>query len=112
MLVNNGMQAKLIQSNEGFNLYNLFEIRYFINELNLDGDTYTIGGDIWENAKGSYLTGLQHHSRYVRDIKDFETLTHTKTKYRSDRNAYTGIKHGISDRRKQSFLSTMHKARV
>ena len=51
MLVNNGMQAKLIQSNEGFNLYNLFEIRYFINELNLDGDTYTIGGDIWENAK-------------------------------------------------------------
>lgn len=32
LLVKNGMQAKLIQSNDGFNLYNLLEVRIFLSE--------------------------------------------------------------------------------
>ena len=35
LLVKSGMQAKLIQTNDGFSLYNLLEVRFFIDELNL-----------------------------------------------------------------------------
>ncbi len=35
LLVKNGLQAKLIQSNDGFNLYNLLEVRFFLSSLGL-----------------------------------------------------------------------------
>src|SRR5665647_2445528 len=51
LLVKNGMQAKLIQSNDGFDMYNLLEVRFFLSQLNLSEDIYVINEDIWENAK-------------------------------------------------------------
>ena len=46
LLLNNGMPAKLIQSNDGFSLYNLLEIRYFLNRLNMGGKAYAIGDEV------------------------------------------------------------------
>ena len=51
LLVKSGMQAKLIQSNDGFNMYDLLEIRFFLSQHNLSEDIYVINEDIWENAK-------------------------------------------------------------
>ena len=51
LLMKNGMQAKLIQSNDGFNLYNLLEIRFFLSQLNLSEDIHIISDDVWVNAK-------------------------------------------------------------
>jgi ATP-dependent DNA helicase RecQ len=51
MLLKNGMQAKLIQSNDGFSLYNLAEVRYFIQQLHLADDIFLISDENWENAK-------------------------------------------------------------
>ena len=42
LLLKKNIPAKLIQSNDGFNLFNLFEIRSFIEDLNLDESTPTI----------------------------------------------------------------------
>ncbi len=33
LLLKNGMQAKLIQSNDGFSLYNLLEVRFLLNQI-------------------------------------------------------------------------------
>jgi ATP-dependent DNA helicase RecQ len=35
LLLKNGMQAKLIQSNDGFSLQNLLEVRFLLNEINM-----------------------------------------------------------------------------
>jgi ATP-dependent DNA helicase RecQ len=45
------MQAKLIQTNDAFSLYNLSEVRYFLSQLNLVENVFTISDDEWEHAK-------------------------------------------------------------
>ncbi len=51
LLLENQMPAKLIQTNEGFNLYHLLEIRYFVDQLNLRDDTFIINDEIWKSAR-------------------------------------------------------------
>jgi len=47
----NGMQAKLIQTNDGFSLHNLSEVRFFLEKLNLADDVFIISDDVWIAAK-------------------------------------------------------------
>ncbi|MBS1575258.1 MAG: RecQ family ATP-dependent DNA helicase, partial [Bacteroidetes bacterium] len=51
LLTKHGQQAKLIQSNDSFNLYNIAEVRFFLDELKLDDDVFIISDDVWGNAK-------------------------------------------------------------
>src|SRR5690606_32826955 len=51
LLLKNKFNARLIQSNEGFNLFNLFEVRYFLGQLALDHDTVVISDEAWSEAK-------------------------------------------------------------
>ena len=51
LLSKSGMKTKLIQTNDGFNLYNILEVRSFLSYLNLSEGMYTIDDDTWENAK-------------------------------------------------------------
>ena len=53
LLTKNGLQAKLIQTNDSFNLYNLAEVRFFLNELKLDDEIFIISDDVWEMQKGN-----------------------------------------------------------
>jgi len=69
------MQAKLIQSNDGFNLYNLLEIRFFLSRLFLDDGVYTISDDVWDRAKQELRERFQSslNLETVNNIiKDFE----------------------------------------
>ncbi len=86
LLTKKGLQAKLIQSNDGFSLYNLAEVRFFLNELKLDDDVFTISDDVWGNAKRKLIDRYKHSSKFEicnNLIKDFEA-TNTKRKYKSD----------------------------
>ena len=41
LLIKNGFKAKLIQTNDGFNLYNLLEVRFFLGILkSMDDSTF------------------------------------------------------------------------
>lgn len=53
LLKNKGIKAQLIQSNDGFALYDLIEIRFFMNELekNRNLENPIIDDDIWKSAK-------------------------------------------------------------
>jgi ATP-dependent DNA helicase RecQ len=46
-------QAKLIQTNDSFNLYNLAEVRFFLNELKLD-DEVLLSVMMFEKCKGNW----------------------------------------------------------
>lgn len=116
LLRKNGIDAKLIQSNDHYNLYNLDEVRYFVDQLKLKEDTYTIHQDAWDNAK------KQLNREYSRSknlplcnqlISDFEEVNN-KYKYKSDLLIF------IRESQEEDFqngsrgsitVSTIHKAK-
>jgi len=116
LLVSNGMQAKLIQSNEGFSLYNLLEIRYFIHVLNLNEETSAINDDVWEEAKAKLRDRFGRSSNFEISrnlIKDFE-CTHPKIKYKTDLNCFireSRLEDFYDEKVETIFVSTMHKAK-
>lgn len=110
------MEAKLIQSNTGFNLLYLKEVRYFLRLLKADNDSPVISVEQLDNAKrelknefgGSGLVQM-----CLKMIREFEEI-HPKTKYKSDLEIF------ISESKIEDFaeagadtilVSTMHKAK-
>jgi ATP-dependent DNA helicase RecQ len=51
LLSKNGLPSKLIQTNEGFNVDHLEEVRYFLELVYTDESVYVITDEIWTNAK-------------------------------------------------------------
>ena len=116
LLLENQMPAKLIQTNEGFNLYHLLEIRYFIDFLNLQDDTFIISEELWKTAKHSLWNEFRHSSKMdicIKMIKGFEAANPTK-KYRSDLEVFvreSKLEDFSDEPGDVIFVSTMHKAK-
>lgn len=116
LLVKNGLQAKLIQSNEDFNLYNLQEIRYFLNQLNLAKDVYIISDEIWAEAKRRLAKEFNNSTNLevcINILKDFED-TNPKIKYKSDLEVFireSKYDDFYNEKSETIFVSTIHKAK-
>ena len=116
MLNQKGITAKLIQSHDEFNLYNLLEIRYFFNELNSMDGSPVISDEDWENAKKSLLRKYGDSSRIeicLNLIRDFEA-TNTRKKYKSDLEVFikeSKIEDFIGENSETVLVSTIHKAK-
>ncbi len=116
LLLKNKMPAKLIQSNDGFNLYHLAEVRYFLSELKLAEDAFVINDEVWENAKKA-LHNQYHRSNKLEIctniIRDFE-ITNPKKKYKSDLDVFireSKLEDFFSEGGETIFVSTIHKAK-
>jgi ATP-dependent DNA helicase RecQ len=116
LLLKNNIQAKLIQSNEGFSLYNLSEVRYFLNQLNLKDDVFIINDDVWANAKRRLVSKFNSSSKLdiIKNIiSDFEA-TNPKMKYKSDFEVFireSEPEDFYSKNGEIIFISTIHKAK-
>ena len=116
LLVNEGLPAKLIQTNEGFNLYNLLEVRYFIEQLRFTEDTYTISDNNWNAAKRKLWDKFKNSTKIeicINMINDFE-LSNPKTKYQSDIEVFikeSKLEDFVSANGEIIFVSTIHKAK-
>ena len=55
LLLKNKLPARLIQSNVGFSLYNMLEVRFFFNEINSDNDIILINPEIWDTAQRALI---------------------------------------------------------
>ncbi len=116
LLLKNGIQAKLIQTNDGFSLYNLNEVRFFLNHLNLEDDTFIISDDLWESAKRELSNKFRLSSKVEvcnNIIKDFEA-TNTKKKYKSDFEVFvreSKLEDFFNENGETIFVSTIHKAK-
>lgn len=112
----NNVQAKLIHSNDGFSLYNLNEVRYFLSHLNLADDVYTISDEIWLNAKREVVNKFRNSTKLEilgNIIKDFEA-TNPKKKYKSDLEVFireSKLEDFFSENDETIFVSTIHKAK-
>lgn len=111
-----GTRAKLIQSNDEFLLYNLLEVRTFIDVLNFNESTYTISDDEWQKAKEEIVRKFKRSIRLdviVNVIKDFEAINPRK-KFRSDLETFiyeSKLEDFISGSTEVIFVSTMHKSK-
>ena len=116
LLTKYGQPVKLIQSNDSFSLYNLAEIRFFLDQLNLDEDVFIISDEVWGNAKRKLIERYKLSSKFEicnNLIKDFEA-TNSKRKYKSDFEVFireSVLEDFISSDSETIFVSTIHKAK-
>lgn len=116
LLLKNGLQAKLIQTNDGFSMYNLSEVRFFLDQLNLPNDVFIISDADWENAKRQLVDKFRNSTKLeicLNLIKDFDA-TNTKKKYKSDLVAFireSKLEDFFNMNGETIFVSTIHKAK-
>jgi ATP-dependent DNA helicase RecQ len=116
LLLKNGMQAKLIQSNDGFSLQNLLEVRFLLNKINTGEDVKIISDEVWANAKSELRKKFQQSSKLevCNDlIKQFEESTSSK-KYKSDLEVFvreSKLEDFYNENGETIFVSTIHKAK-
>jgi ATP-dependent DNA helicase RecQ len=116
LLLKNGISAKLIQTNDYFNLYNLAEIRFFIASLNLLDQIRVITDDAWSDAKRALAVKFKNTNNLAvceNLIKDFEAVN-TKIKYKSDLDVFireSKLEDFYPNYSDVIFVSTIHKVK-
>ncbi|MDP2721218.1 MAG: 3'-5' exonuclease, partial [Bacteroidales bacterium] len=116
LLLKNGMQAKLIQSNDGFGLQNLAEVRFLLNEINLGDEVKMVSDEVWADAKSGMRKKFQHSSKLEvcnNLIKLFEE-SNSQKKYKSDFEVFvreSKLEDFYSGSGETIFVSTIHKAK-
>lgn len=116
LLINGGLPAKIIQTNDGFSLYNLLEVRYFMEQLNFTSDTFIISDSTWNKAKRQLWDNYRESTKIeicINLIKEFE-LSNPKKKYQSDFDVFireSKLEDFISTNGETIFVSTIHKAK-
>lgn len=117
LLTKHGIRAKLIQSMDGFRLYDLAEIRFFLKAIDRrQGSAPIISDTVWNDAKERLRTAY-HDSSCLENclnlISDFEQVN-SYGKYRSDLEEFikeSRYEDFYSDNRETIFVSTIHKAK-
>lgn len=116
LLNRHGKRATLIQSLDGFKLYNLLEVRVFLKAIDRDLRTPVISDEIWSNAKKE-LFGKYYDSACIENVRrmisDFETVY--SIKYRTDleefikTSAFEDFYDGSA--KETIYVSTIHKSK-
>ncbi|MBA3899045.1 MAG: RecQ family ATP-dependent DNA helicase [Bacteroidetes bacterium] len=110
------IKTRLIQSNDSFNLYNLFEIRSFLDALQAPLYSPLIDDELWNEARKAFKNNFSQSSNFeacINLISDFEKVN-VKVKYRSDFDAFireSSIEDFINVDTETVVVSTIHKAK-
>ena len=116
LLSKKGVPAKLVQSIDRFNLYDLLEVRYFLDQFNLAGDVYIINDDMWVDAKRKLkerFGGSSNLEICNNLVQDFEA-TNPKSKYKQDLEVFireSELEDFYGDNGETVMVSTIHKAK-
>jgi ATP-dependent DNA helicase RecQ len=114
LLQKNEIPARLIQSTDNFNLFNMLELRAFFNDLGLNDSATVINEELWTEAKRVFILKFKGSSNFKlckRLIQDFQSIN-PKIKYLSDFEIF------IKESKLEDFIgketilvSTIHKAK-
>ena len=116
LLLKHDMQAKLIQTNDLFSLYNLFEVRYFLSQLNLADNIFIISDEIWDTAKRNLIKRFSKSKKLEicnNIIREFEA-TNPRRKYKSDLELFireSKLEDFFDVNGETIYVSTIHKAK-
>lgn len=116
MLLKNNFKAKLIQSNDDINLFNLLEVRSFLDYLKFSDESVLIDEDVWSMAESELKRNFANSDKLdicLELIKKFKSV-HPNKKYKSDLESF------IQESKLEDFygiksdtiiVSTIHKAK-
>lgn len=116
LLQKQGIAAKLIQSNDGFSLSNLYELRYFSDKVLADEDSPLIHADAWSEAVQQLKqhAGKSNKLAFAHNlIKEFEQVNERR-KYKSDWKAFLAeskMEDFVVATTETIYVSTIHKAK-
>jgi ATP-dependent DNA helicase RecQ len=116
LLNKNGITARKIQTNDGFNLYDLAEIRNFIDNVNKNNDSYAITDEIWQEAKNNLnkkYESSKNLPNVLKLIEDFEKINN-RTKYKSDLKQFvreSNLEDFMSSSEGSILVSTIHQTK-
>lgn len=116
LLLQKGLPAKLIQSNDSFNLTNLYELRYFSSIINTNADSPMITDEDWAEAKRELHNHIDTSAKKElvnAVIKAFEEAN-TAKKYKSDWKAFlfeSKVEDFINIDSEMVYASTIHKSK-
>ncbi|SDF72089.1 ATP-dependent DNA helicase RecQ [Pedobacter terrae] len=116
MLLQQGVKAKLIQSYDGFNLQNLYELRRFSDMIDAYTDSPLVTDEEWSEAKRHLMDHIQtstHKEFAIAAIRAFEQVN-TARKYKSDWKAFlfeSKVEDFVDIDAVVVYVSTIHKAK-
>jgi len=115
LLKKKGVRAKLIQSNDGFDLYNMIELRFFIKWIEKNLTTPIIPDEKWEEAKGRMQATYGDSSNLALCMGILETFElANKRKYKSDLEIFlheSNIEDFFRNDKGDVVVSTIHKSK-
>ncbi len=116
ILTQKGLNAKLIQSNDGFSLNNLYELRFFSDLINSNSDSAIVGDEDWKIGVmrlSSYFQKSAKLDLALGVIKQFESINPLR-KYKSDWKIFLSeskIEDFVDVDSDIIYVSTIHKAK-
>ena len=115
LLTKRGLRARLIQSNHGFRLYNLAEIRFFLKEIDQRIQSPVIPDTLWEDAADKLKAAYSDSACLgicLNLIGEFALVN--RTKYRTDLEEFikeSNYEDFYDDDKETIVVSTIHKAK-
>jgi len=116
LLTKVGINAKLIQSTDGFSLDCLLEARFFLEEIKAADDAFIISEDTWNVAKQNLQTKFARSNKLEicnNLIKALESISPGR-KYRSDLESFireSRPEDFFNENGETIFVSTIHKSK-
>lgn len=110
-----GIGAKLIQSSDGFDLYNMAEMRFFMMKIEEGLKTPIIPDEKWENAKSRLARYYEKSSNLALCLTILEVFEQSnKRKYKSDLEAFlheSKLEDFFENENGDIVVSTIHKSK-
>ncbi|MBR7084902.1 MAG: RecQ family ATP-dependent DNA helicase, partial [Oscillospiraceae bacterium] len=107
--------AKLIQSNDGFDIYNIAEIRYFLKNLEQGLNSHIVSKELWDSAKENMKDKYTESKILPLILEILETFENANEKYYiSDLHCFlyeSKLEDFCQAEQETVIVSTMHKAK-
>lgn len=115
LLQQKGIPARLIQTLDGFNLYQMVEIRFFLNFLDSHASSPVISENVWKEACKNLEKKYKDSTNFEICCKMLETFAEAyQTKYKTDLDIFikeSRLEDFSEVKRGTILVSTIHKAK-
>lgn len=115
ILTQKGIRAKLIQSNDGFRLYNLAEVRFFLKLIDTKLRSPVINDALWSAAKKQLAEAYAESSclpNCLNMLTEFESVN--RIKFRTDLGEFineSNYEDFYTEEGEAVYVSTIHKSK-